>query len=789
MGSWWLPAVAAVVFASLPHDGAGYSGGFCMDNVPDALKGSGYAAWSGTSKANCPAGKWCPLVETNKTWEYEKSPSKSVVYYWFSACCSPVNNQGKFWIEDNGAKGWPNCRKLNDDGEPNDASTCTRRHWHEKFFHDYIAPDSSGYDKNSLATSSPVSPLKYGGYTGKSPCICKADDPNCKIKNEKGTACLVCTKATEKCSDEEVQLGINFFKLHTIDLKTSQMFFSAWLREEWFDRRLWYDYQCYGGVDYFEVQAEAGSQENSNFWVPDIELYNMDEPIWQGSVGPRGAQIYGCWNGNPTRGGCGYIFWSRPGLMKALCKYYGIVQFPFDKASCQLEFAAFSTDGRWQDLIPRKKDGGVAWLDKPGTVSVAGLTAGSKYQDYVLRDIKVERNIVFYDCCPSLPWPTLIYTVYFERSNEYYAAMLVVPGIMLVMISWIAFWMNPAIGERLGYGVMVILGMIINMVTASSLMPVCAEKVWMDYINIVSLCFGALAILETGVVLHLYFQDGDTWAEVAIPRSIRIWWWKFVYGRHLKGSKKTHHRTHPQKKDNPEAAKKAQRRGSAVATAADTEEMLVRKQVYRQIFYVLDDTHNMLLDLEEIEEFGQIMTAGQFSIPAAMEFMKAHDKNFDGVLDLEEFVNFCEGHLVRATSLVRFKQITQGFLEVIDRKRASKIHMWQRRAMQIDTFARWLIPIGFGIFMIILCTNDLNELLSMELDKSKQYPLFVAGFIPVLAAIVIYAIYGCFWACYGQKKAGFSNGPLVAGFRSFFSRGKSDLSQGIAGMSKDGDPR
>ena len=68
------------------------------------------------------------------------------------------------------------------------------------------------------------------------------------------------------------------------------------------DSRLSFDYQCYGGMDYIEVQAAAGTLENSLIWVPDIELYNNAEAIWGEAVlGARLASVYSCWDGAPNR--------------------------------------------------------------------------------------------------------------------------------------------------------------------------------------------------------------------------------------------------------------------------------------------------------------------------------------------------------------------------------------------------------------------------------------------------------------------------------------------------------
>lgn len=211
------------------------------------------------------------------------------------------------------------------------------------------------------------------------------------------------------------------------------------------DPRLSYDYQCYGGLDYFEVQAASGNLENSRIWTPDIELYNHKTSIWgDGALGSRLAIVYSCWDGKPTRGGCGEVFFSRPGVISALCRYSGLLNFPNDELSCDLEFAAWGIDGRHQDIIPRIKDGGVNWIDKPvaeGEVkSVTGLTSGSSFQDYRIGQVSITRKVTFYDCCPNSPYPTLLYNLVFVRSTNYYTFKLVIPSMVLTLLSFIAFY-------------------------------------------------------------------------------------------------------------------------------------------------------------------------------------------------------------------------------------------------------------------------------------------------------------------------------------------------------------
>ena len=104
-------------------------------------------------------------------------------------------------------------------------------------------------------------------------------------------------------------------------------------------------------MDVVELQAEAGAADRSRVWTPDVELYNHERPIWGGtasSLGPRLAAVYAC-DGTPAgRAGCGLVWFSRPGMVSALCRFAGLRRFPLETLSCELELGAWIVDGRFQ---------------------------------------------------------------------------------------------------------------------------------------------------------------------------------------------------------------------------------------------------------------------------------------------------------------------------------------------------------------------------------------------------------------------------------------------------------
>ena len=48
----------------------------------------------------------------------------------------------------------------------------------------------------------------------------------------------------------------------------------------------------------------------------------------------------------------GWVFWSRPGVLELLCRYSGLVAFPFDDLRCSTEIGGWAYSGLWQALRP-----------------------------------------------------------------------------------------------------------------------------------------------------------------------------------------------------------------------------------------------------------------------------------------------------------------------------------------------------------------------------------------------------------------------------------------------------
>jgi hypothetical protein len=83
---------------------------------------------------------------------------------------------------------------------------------------------------------------------------------------------------------------------------------------------------------------------------------------------------------------------------------------------------------------------------------------GSSYQEYSIVGIDLTTVHYTYPCCPDdPPWPSLLYTIDLGRAALYYTLLTVVPGALLTYLAMAVFFMSPDVGERLSYGITIIL--------------------------------------------------------------------------------------------------------------------------------------------------------------------------------------------------------------------------------------------------------------------------------------------------------------------------------------------
>ena len=304
----------------------------------------------------------------------------------------------------------------------------------------------------------------------------------------------------------QVALQFKLFKILKVDMPQGQVTIKAWRRLTWRDTRLAWDPTKYNGLTsstFFPRGLHAGTSDvlDSRMWVPDLYLYNSITPLDQG-FGSAGAAYIDS---------DGSVFYSVPGIIDASCRFTGLVNFPYDKLSCPLEFGSWA----YGDMVMN-----LSYFENGGAQLAWEESGGASYQEYKLTDLPAcTRTTATYPCCPNESWSTLNVRVYLSRPAFYYHLMVETPGWVLTLLSCAVFWLDTArCGERIGYGVTLLLAIEVSKVVIQELLPICGELLWVELFLKVNWAFCVLALLETLLVSHLAFteREGD---------AARLDWW------------------------------------------------------------------------------------------------------------------------------------------------------------------------------------------------------------------------------------------------------------------------
>jgi len=125
-------------------------------------------------------------------------------------------------------------------------------------------------------------------------------------------------------------------------------------------------------------------------------------------------------------------------------------------------------------------------------------------------------------------------------------------------------------------------------------------------------------------------------------------------------------------------------------------EYRLREQAYREAFYILDDDFSGLLERSEINSFGQFMLGKDWSEDLLDKFIETADLDGSGGLSLQEFCFFCETTIVDGaggSELDYVKDMVQGFISVTKTRHTMIKAKWQGRALKIDKFCQFWVPV------------------------------------------------------------------------------------------------
>ena len=306
----------------------------------------------------------------------------------------------------------------------------------------------------------------------------------------------------------EVKLQLKIFKVLEVDVSSGRFLTKVWRRMLWYDRRLKWNSSEFGGITewcgYPNRRGGEGDYLDNNIWTPDIVLYNAirtpEESLETGAVWVR-----------PD----GRVWYSVPGVVEATCRFTGLVAFPYDKMSCDMEFGSWSYSDAVTNLTILTASG-----YKGVEIAPLSPASGTSYQQYELDQNAsfAFRKSTYYPCCAE-PFSQVVVRVFINRKSRAYFLLLEIPGIMLTILSFLTFWLDVTqSGERLGFGVTLLLGNQLLMQISATVLPLCGEMLWIELFNWINFVFVFISILESVVAVYTAFGGIGTIREQAAEK-------------------------------------------------------------------------------------------------------------------------------------------------------------------------------------------------------------------------------------------------------------------------------
>ncbi|CAG9537861.1 unnamed protein product [Cercopithifilaria johnstoni] len=219
-----------------------------------------------------------------------------------------------------------------------------------------------------------------------------------------------------------------------------------YLRQTWNDPRLAFSHYLYGIFENNIDSLTVGVDYLQKLWKPDTFFPNEKRSYFHTTTTHNSfLRIYP--NGN--------VFTSQRLTVTATCNMK-LQLFPMDSQKCKLEIESYGYSA--SDIV-------YFFNNSENSVSK------SKFElpQFVLIDIQVaSRNVVV----SSGNYSRLTFAFLFKRNMGFYIIQVYLPSILIVVISWISFWLNrDATPARVALSVLTILTMTTLTATTNASMP------------------------------------------------------------------------------------------------------------------------------------------------------------------------------------------------------------------------------------------------------------------------------------------------------------------------------
>ncbi|XP_044258294.1 acetylcholine receptor subunit beta-like 2 isoform X2 [Tribolium madens] len=293
-----------------------------------------------------------------------------------------------------------------------------------------------------------------------------------------------------------VWLGLKISQLIEMNLKNQIMTTNLWVVQRWFDYKLKWDPEEYGGVEMLYVPSE-------HIWLPDIVLFNNADGNYEVTLMTKATLSY-----------TGEVIWKPPSIYKSSCEI-NVQYFPFDEQSCLMKFGSWTYNGFQVDLKHMEQ--------VPGSNIVnVGIDLSEFYLsvEWDILAVPATRNEEYYPCC-SEPYSDITFKITMRRKTLFYTVNLIIPCVGITFLTVLVFYLPSDSGEKVSLCVSILLSLTVFFLLLAEIIPPTSLAVpLLGKYLLFTMILVTSSIWVTVCVLNVHFRSPSTHKMSPMVRKI-----------------------------------------------------------------------------------------------------------------------------------------------------------------------------------------------------------------------------------------------------------------------------
>ncbi|XP_023289222.1 acetylcholine receptor subunit beta-like 2 isoform X2 [Orussus abietinus] len=297
-----------------------------------------------------------------------------------------------------------------------------------------------------------------------------------------------------------VRLGLKLSQLIEMNLKNQVMTTNVWVEQKWFDYKLRWDPEEYGGIEMLYVPSE-------NLWLPDIVLYNNADGNYEVTLMTKATLKY-----------TGEVSWKPPAIYKSSCEI-NVEYFPFDEQSCIMKFGSWTYNGAQVDLKHMDQVSG-------SNLVPIGIDLSEFYLsvEWDILEVPAARNEEYYPGCDE-PYSDITFNITMRRKTLFYTINLIIPCVGITFLTVLVFYLPSDSGEKVSLCSSILLSLTVFFLLLAEIIPPTSLAIpLLGKYLLFTMILVTLSIWITVVVLNFHFRSPSTHNMPGWVRQVFLNW-------------------------------------------------------------------------------------------------------------------------------------------------------------------------------------------------------------------------------------------------------------------------